>query len=453
MASKKLENLSMKLNKVVGVISGNKLLLSLRDTFLMAAAPLMIAGFAIMINSVFLDPNGIIFGESGLRLGILMEGNLDAWLASGFAATLYSLQNYFNLFSTGTMAINTILVVVGFAYFLTKRFFPKNRDPYISCFYALSTFFICLPWTKTIDIDGKSTVVNVLNSDFLGQKGIFAGLIITGITVFIFNKMMQKNIKIKMPATVPPAVAKSFESMVPGLIAMSLFVIVAGISAQFAQTSIPELLLDLLQKPALAVAKTSYFAATAISTQPILQWFGIHASSVWGPIFGMTWDIASNENVMGTAQHLYSTLFMNFSIVASGTLTLVPLIAIKLFSKREESKSLIKIAAVPAIFNISEPVTFGLPIALNPIYLIPYAGSWLLSFFTAQILTMIGFIPIVTNNVPWTVPPFISGLLYTGSWTGVVAQVIIIVLCVLLWMPFVKIANRMSYKQSEGNGE
>ena len=213
--------------------------------------------------------------------------------------------------------------------------------------------------------------------------------------------------------------------------------------------SIPELLLNSLQKPAMAIASTPFFALAAVTTQPLLQWFGIHGSSVWSPIFGVTWDIASNENVLGVAQHLYSTIFMNFSVVASGTLTVAPIVALLLFSKRDESKSLVKIAAMPALFNISEPLTFGLPIALNPIYFIPYIGSWLVSFFVAQVLTMIGFIPIISNHVPWTVPPVISGLLYTGSWTGAVAQIIIMALCILLWMPFVKMANKMKYGEKK----
>lgn len=444
-----LNALSAKLNKTISKISGNRLLLTMRDTFIMAATPLMIAGFAIMINSVFLDPNGVIFGESGLRIGAFISGSMEAWSTSGMADNLRGLQAYFNLFSQGTMTINSILIVCGFAFFLTKRFFPKNREPIISSFYALGSFFICLPWQFTTQLDGKDVVISGLNADYLGQKGIFAGLIIAGVTVYLYNKLLEKNIKLKMPDSVPPAVARSFESLIPGLISISLFVVLAGGCQSIFNMSIPELLLNSLQKPAMAIASTPFFALAAVTTQPLLQWFGIHGSSVWSPIFGVTWDIASNENVLGVAQHLYSTIFMNFSVVASGTLTVAPIVALLLFSKRDESKSLVKIAAMPALFNISEPLTFGLPIALNPIYFIPYIGSWLVSFFVAQVLTMIGFIPIISNHVPWTVPPVISGLLYTGSWTGAVAQIIIMTLCILLWMPFVKMANKMKYGEKK----
>ncbi|MBF2595483.1 PTS transporter subunit EIIC, partial [Listeria welshimeri] len=255
----------------------------------------------------------------------------------------------------------------------------------------------------------------IVNSNFIGQQGIFTGLIVSGITIYVFNKLIQKNVTFKMPDTVPPAVAKSFESLVPGVVTLAIFVIVAGVLNGVFDTSLPEALLWLLQKPALAVAATPLFAVVAIVSTPILQWFGIHGTSVWGPIFGLTWNINDNENIMGTAQHLYSTLFMNFTVVSSGALTLAPIIAIIIFSKRADNKKIAKLAIAPGIFNVSEPVTYGLPIVLNPILFIPYLLSWVIPFFLGQLLTEIGLIPIITNNVPWTVPPILSGLLYSGS--------------------------------------
>lgn len=445
-----LEKIQMKFTKAVGKISGNKLLLSLRDTFILAAAPLMIAGFAIMINSVFLDPNGIIFGENGLRLGNIIAGSAEAWKTADLAQNLRNSQAYFDLFTKGTMSINTILVVVGFAFFATRRFFPKNREAIIVSFYSLAAFFICLPWKMVTKVNGEDVVLNgVLNSDFLGQKGMFAGLIISGLTVFFYNKLIEKNVKVSMPDSVPPAVARSFESLIPGLLSLSVFVIVAGSINKICGVSIPELLLEMLQAPAMAIAGTTGFAVFAMLGQPLLQWFGIHGSSVFGPVFGVTWDIASNENVMGAAKHVYSTLFMNFSVVSSGALTVAPLLAIYLFSKREESKQTVKFAAAPAIFNISEPTTFGVPIILNPIYLVPYVFMSVGGFFLASFFTNIGFLPVITNNVPWTVPPIISGILYSGSWTGAVVQLAIIAMGVFVYMPFVRIANKMNFDKTQ----
>ncbi len=329
------------------------MLLSLRDTFIMTGVPLMIAGFAIMVSSVFLDPAGIIFGHSGLNLGKIFYGSDDAWKNAAMASNMIQLQRYCNYFINGTMAINALLIIVGFTFFGTRRFFPKNKEPIVCIFYSLAAFFICLPWEfTTTDIHQQSvTISGMVNTRYIGQEGIFTGLLVSGITVWIFNRLVEKDVTIKMPDSVPPAVARSFESLIPGSITLLFFVILSAVLHSYFQSSVPEILLTILQKPTLAIASTSFFAVVAIATGPLLQWFGIHATSVWGPIFGLTWVINDNENIMGTAKHLYSTLFFNFSTVSSGGMTLAPIIAVYLFSRRPENRNTAKIAVAPAIFN------------------------------------------------------------------------------------------------------
>lgn len=439
------------LTRSISKVAGNRLLLALRDTFIMSGVPLMIAGIAIMISSVFLDPAGIVFGDAGLGIGVLFHDNSEAWLASGMAAKMVMLQHYCNYFINGTMAINAILIIVGFTFFGTRRFFPKNKEPIVCVFYAIAAFFICLPWQFTTnDVNQQVVTLNgIVNTRFIGQEGIFTGLLVSGLTIWIFNRLIEKNFTIKMPDSVPPAVARSFESLIPGCFTLLFFVVLAAVLHAYFDSSVPEILLTILQKPTLAVASTPFFAIVAMVTGPLLQWFGIHATSVWGPIFGLTWAINDNENIMGVGQHLYSTLFFNFSTVSSGGMTLAPIIAVYLFSRRMENRNTAKIALAPAIFNISEPINFGLPIILNPVMFIPYVLSWVLPFFGAVLLTNMGLLPIITHNVPWTVPPIISGILFSGQVSGGLYQLLVIVVMTAIYMPFVKIANSINEKATE----
>ncbi|MCR3760886.1 PTS sugar transporter subunit IIC [Clostridium felsineum] len=439
-----------KFTMIVGKIAGNRLLLAFRDSFVLVGSVIMIAGFATMINSVFLDPNGIIFGSSGLNLGKIMYGSDKAWQASGFMNNLKYVQSLFSFFVQGAMSINTLLIVVVFAYVISKKFFPKNREHIVSVLYAISAYFICLPWNYTAIINKKNVPLSgIINPNFLGPQGMFAGLLIAGAAVYIYNKLLQKDISIKMPDSVPPAVARSFESLVPGLITLSIFIILTTLSNKFSGLSMPELLLKVLQQPAMAISSTAAFALVSQITWPLFQWFGIHPTSIWGPIFGVTWGIADTENMMGTAHHMYSTLFMNFSTIASGTFALAPVLALLLFSKLKQNKQVSKIALAPAIFNISEPITFGLPIILNPIYFVPFVVVQPLCFYIAVFFTKIGFIPVVTNNVPWTVPPLISGILFTGTFKGALVQLINLVIATLIYLPFVKIADAMELKKEK----
>ncbi len=444
------KSFSDRFTEVVSKIAGNKLLLTLRDSFVLVASLTLLAGFAVMISSVFLDPNGIIFGSDGLHLGKLFFGSNKAFLNSGFAAGLLKAQELFTAFTKGSMSINAVLIVVIFANTLSKRYFRKNKEHMNSVLYALAAFFICLPWNFTTEVNGSSIQIdNVVNSNFLGQQGIFAGLIISGIAVVLYNKLSEKDITIKMPASVPPAVARSFESLVPGFLTLIVFIIATAISTTVAHATLPELFLQLLQKPAMAISKTAAFALFSQVTWPLFQWFGIHPSAIWSPIFGMTWDIAGNENVLGTAHHLYSTLFMNYSTIAAGTFALAPVLAILIFSKVKSNKKITKIALAPAIFNISEPITFGLPIILNPVYMIPFVIVQPLCFYIAVFFTKIGFIGVICNNVPWTVPPILSGLLFSGSIKGAIVQLINLVVAIVVYIPFVRIADKMALKKQE----
>ncbi|MFD1439870.1 PTS sugar transporter subunit IIC [Lacticaseibacillus hegangensis] len=437
--------------KTAGKIAANKLLLTLRDSFILVASTTMIAGFATMISSVFVDPlNGLIFGKQGLQLGKVIAGSWGAWSKSGLYNGLLSTQGLISLIANGSLNLMALLLVIVFAYILSRKFYRNNKEHMTSVIYAVGAFFICLPWTFKY-VNGKSTVdvTNAINSTYLGTQGVFAALVISGLAVVIYNEILKRNITIKMPDSVPPAVARSFESLIPGLVTMLFFVCVTGLSNTLTGKSIPDLLLSLLQKPAMAVAGTGAFAFVSQFTWSLLQWFGIHPTSIWGPIFGLTWNINDTQNMLGQAHHLYSTMFMNFSTIAAGTFALAPVLAILIASRQASDKKIGKIALMPAIFNISEPITFGLPIVLNPIYAIPFIIVQPLCFYLAVFFTKIGFIGVIMNNVPWTVPPILSGLLFSGSINGAIVQLINLAVATLIWIPFVQVSNRINAQKQQ----
>jgi PTS system cellobiose-specific IIC component len=434
--------------KTAGKIAANKFLLTLRDSFILVAATTMIAGFAIMIQNVFIDPtNGLIFGKQGLQLGRIISGSWTAWPASSLFKGLTSMTGLIGLFSNGSLNTIAVLLLVIFSYTFSRKYFPKSKEHLTAVLYALGAFFISVPWKFQYTPTGAKKPIEVLNyidTSFFGTKGVFSALLISFSAVWIYNKMLQKNITIKMPDSVPPAVARSFESLIPGVITMGFFIILTGISTATIGETMPELLLTLLQKPALALSGTGLFAFISQFTWGLLQWFGIHPESIWGPIFGLTWNINDTQNMLGQAHHIYSTLFMNFSTVAAGSCSVSPVLALLLFSKRAAAKKVSKIALMPAIFNISEPITFGLPIVLNPLYFIPWVIAQPLAFYIGLFFIKIGFIGPIVNNVPWTMPTLLSGLLYTGNIQGLIVQLVIVIATTAIYIPFIRIDNKLN---------
>lgn len=435
-------------------LAGSRLLLTLRDSFVLVAATTMIAGFAIMIQNVFIDPmNGLIFGKQGLQLGKIISGSWTSWQQSNFFHGLNVTANLIGLVSNGTLNVFALLIVIIFAYEVSLHYF-KKLDSMVDILYAIGAFFISIPWN--FDYTQGNKTINILNhvdTTFFGTQGVFAAILISGFAVVIYNKVVQHNITIKLPESVPPAVAKSFESLVPGVVTLGVFIVLTGISTAFTGKTMPELFLSFLQAPAMAISKTGAFAFISQFTWSLLQWFGIHPTSIWGAIFGLTWTINDTQNMLGQAHHVYSTLFMNFSTIAAGTFSLAPVLAILIASKKIATKKITKISLLPAIFNISEPITFGLPIVLNPIYFLPFVIVQPLCFYIGLFFVKIGFIAPIVNNVPWTVPTLLSGLLYTGNIKGTIVQAICLMVATLIYIPFVKIDNKINPEEIESSEE
>lgn len=434
-------------------VGTNRYLLSLRDSFLYASALTIVAGFILMINSVFLDPtaSGIIWGESGLNLGSLFYGSADAFQTSGLYNGLVDLQSVLNLILLGTINIYALMIVVSLAKSLNAHFFKDNKeDDVMVILYAIGAYFISIPWFTMMDgVENAST----LDLGYLGTTGIFTAIITTTIVVFMYNKIVARGLTIKMPKDVPSAVEKSFASMIPGTIVLMFFVIlktilyvaspaINSVVDTGAVVTLPSLITVLLQAPMMAISQTWAFSIFLVGGIWGVFWFGIHGFAVFGPIMNSTWSILGMENMAGTGHYIVTDLFYNYSVVTSGAVTLAPIIAIFIASRKKGVKKIAKFALIPALFGISEPLLYGLPIVLNPYFLIPLVLAPLAQFFLAQFLTIIGIVPIAVNSVPWTTPIFFSGILYTNSIVGGLFQLVFLVVGILIWLPFVKINDK-----------
>ena len=126
------------------------------------------------------------------------------------------------------------------------------------------------------------------------------------------------------------------------------------------------------------------------------------------------------------------------------------IVAIFLFCKREDYKSVAKLSLAPGIFNINETMTFGLPIMLNPILAIPFIITPLVTGSIAYFLTVIGFADVLVYAIPWTTPPILSAWLASGgSITCIITQLICIAVSILIYIPFVIAANKQAKAQEE----
>lgn len=130
-------------------------------------------------------------------------------------------------------------------------------------------------------------------------------------------------------------------------------------------------------------------------------------------------------------------------------MTLGFLIAAFLKAKSSQMKSISKLAFIPGLFNINEPIIFGLPIVFNPYLLFPFIVVPVIAMIITYFAIAIGFMaPLSAIQVPWTTPPILAGLLLDG-WQGAVIQIINLLMATIVYLPFVKLQDNVYLKEEQ----
>ena len=431
-----MDKLESNLNKILVPmaikLNSQRHIAAVRDAFITAFPLTMAASLILLINFTILDPNGFI--ANLLRLGTIFPN-------------IAEVQQLFTPVVNGTNNVIAIFIVFLIARNLTKSF---GGDDIFAGITALGAFFIMYPPYLTGD-EGAS-----LKTQFLGAEGLFVAMIIGLLTGEMFNKLTNnKRLEIKMPEQVPLNVAKSFSNLIPIILILVFYSVTSFLIALVVPEGIHELILRLIQAP-LQNLGGNVFTIILITFLSNLLWvLGIHGpntlSAVTSPIFApmnlSNLDfIAEQGTTVGIPYpYNYGSLYNGFGNYGGAGMTLGLLIAIFFFSKREDYKNLARLSIGPGLFNINEPVIFGLPIVLNPIMMIPFILAPLVNVVIGYIALSTGFMDPIGYSVPWTTPgPLIPFLGSGGDWRGLIVGFICLAVSVLVYAPFVVAANNVS---------
>lgn len=290
---------------------------------------------------------------------------------------------------------------------------------------------------------------NGLGTSVTAAAGLFVALIISLVATELYCKLVTSGkLEIHMPESVPSNVAKSFSVLLPCVVTIFAVSAFSFLFEAVTGMKLPAAIIQFIQAP-LSGVMTSPIGAVIMAFFICLLWmFGIHGantlSGIYSPIFLAAYGENAAAYAAGTAApNIVCTPFWScfFSTTGSG-LTGGLLIAIFLFSKREDYKTIAKLALPCGLFNINEPLIFGIPIVMNPILGIPFLIAPMVSVGLGYILTAIGFCTRFVVDVPWTTPPMLAGFLAGGgSITGALSQLICILASAAIYSPFVIMMN------------
>lgn len=366
------------------------------------------------------------------------------WLASLFHLTTAQFAAKLGIVNDASLVIGGLIVLLTISKNLADQMKLDNMPVMLTTMVA---FFILTPYKA--DKAGN----NFLKVANIGAQSIFLAIVVSIFAAVIYRVIAKKGITIKLPAAVPPAVSKPFESIIPSLVVITVFWIIRLILDQFSGQSALDLINAILGTPLKAIGGSLIGVLIAKTFAQFLWFFGIHGDSIVNGIMTPVLQVLQDQNKTATLAHHAVPNIINQSFwdqyLQIGVVGAILAIAIVAHSQRY--KALKKVALVPYLFNIGEPTLFGIPLMLDFTYFIPLVFSNAASIIISYSAFALHLVPIPTGlvQVPWTTPIIISGFLVTGSWTGAVLQLVDLIVVTLIWIPFVKIADKRIMAQEQ----
>lgn len=415
------------MNKLIGFIekgkpffeklSRNIYLRAIRDGFISAMPVILFSSIFLLIAYV---PN--IFGFTWPK-------HIEAAIMKPYGYTMGVV---------GLLVAGTTAKALTDAY--NRRLESTNQINFISTMLASICGFLFLA-SNPLEEGGFANA-------FMGTKGLLTAFLSAFVTVIIYNICVKNNVTIKMPKEVPPNISQVFKDLIPfTLVILVLYGLDLTVRALI-NTNVAEAIVKLFEP--LFTAADGYVGITLIFGAFALFWFvGIHGPSIVEPaIAAITYaNIETNFKMLQAGEHADKILTPGtqmFIVTMGGTgATLVVPFIFMWLSKSKRNKAIGRASVVPTFFGVNEPILFGAPIVLNPVFFIPFITApivnvWIFKFFV-DVLGMNSFSVVL----PWTTPGPLGVIMGTGFevWAFVLALVLIVV-DVLIYYPFFKVYDK-----------
>lgn len=437
-----INKIELMLMPLANVVSSNKYLLAMRDSF-SSLIPFIVGGsFFGVLSWVFLEPTGTIMGELGLNLGYTMTGlRGEAYLASELVSVLQKMQGLCGLVINTTFGLFSLLLTMSFSYRLAKMW--KAADPFISALFSLSAYLILTPQT-VVGEAGKA--IGAFPTSYFGSSAVLTAIITATVVTYVFTKLCSsKKLLIKMPDSVPPAVAGSFKVLIPAVIALFLIALFASLLSWLNQPALQDLIYATLQAPLMGFSQGIAFALLYQILSWGFWWFGIHGHNVTAVIQNLVYLPAQLANQTGEASYIFTNGFFESTLCFILALP----ICILIFSKRDDWRAVAKVGLPAMIFNIQEPLAFGIPIVLNPLLLLPYIICPIINTLLGYFMIKVGLMSVFSYVVPWTMPAFFGGMIGGGNVMNGVYQLLCIAINVFIFIPFILAGNKQFQRENE----
>jgi len=398
-------------------MASNKYLLAIRDAFTSTLAIVLIGSMFLLIGNF---PN-------------------ESWAT--FIAPYAQMLSIPNTLTLGLIALY-MSFAIGYALANAVKLQPLVN--------GVATVAIFLIMINPLTDDGAISLA------YLGSQGIFCAILAGITTVFLNYQFTKRGLLIKMPESVPPIISAAFEM----LISLSIIVVLVWVIRIVLGVNIPELI-SLLISP-LAVAADSPFAAMLESLVSRTLWFaGIHGGSIiafnGGALYPFALaNIEANAAAVaaGTAiPYIITPSFESFYQDSSVSAFAICIIT-AFICKSSHLKEIGKLATVPAVFGVTEPLWFGLPVVLNPIMLIPFLFVNTFNLVTTWCLMYFNIIGRTYVTLHWALPGFLGSYLSSGgNILNLIWWILLMIINCAIYYPFIKMYDKQKVIEEQSEHE
>ncbi|AIX73735.1 MAG: PTS sugar transporter subunit IIC [Mixta calida] len=412
-----------KITPLAGAVGQQRHVIAIRDGFV-AALPFMIIGSFML---VFIFPPFAADSQWAFARG---------WLDFSLRHRDQLMLPYYL-----SMGVMTFFISTGIGASLGRHY---KLEPVMTGLLALMGFLlVAAPYH-----DGH------IATDYFSGQGIFTAILTAIYTTEVYALLKRKNITIRLPKEVPTGVARSFEILIPVIVIVATLHPLNLLVASWTGMIIPEAIMHLLQ-PLVSASDTLPAVLLSVLICQILWFAGIHGALIVTGIMNPFWltNLAANQAALEAGQtlpHTYLMGFWDFYLLIGGVGSTLPLAFLLLKSRAAHLRTIGKMGIVPSFFNINEPILFGMPIIMNPLFFLPFILVPMINAVFAWTATKLGWVAQVVSMAPWTTPAPI-GASWAANWafSPVIMCLFCMMLSALIYLPFVKAWERSLLRQEQ----
>jgi PTS system cellobiose-specific IIC component len=404
------KNLTKNLQRFAGKIQKNRYMSAISNGLMSTLPFLIIGAFSTLFSALAWEP---------------------------YQNLIAPIKSIIGLGSTMTTGIISVYAVFFIAYRLAQSF---DKDPLIPAATALLSFLVLTP-VETFD------TVRAIPFQWLGAQGLFVAMFVGLLAARLYIWVVDRNWTIKMPDGVPPTVVKTFMGLIPAVLVVVLFVIIAGVFMQTPYVTVHQLIYSYLQVPLEGLGGSLGALIIALIVMQLLWMFGIHGAIVTLAIVKPIWmslDLA-NLNAFEAGSPLPNIIGLAFwSIFANYAPMLAFALLLTFLAKSKQLRTIGKLGLPGTFFSIHEPMIFGIPVVMNPILAVPFILAPVVCCIIGYFATTVGLLPApIGIYPPFGTPIFALGII-EGSWRLAFAQLLLIPVCMLIYYPFFRALDRQA---------